>query len=298
MTGVQLGGQRDLAGCVGAGHRGGLRNPGAGVGEPGVLRGAGLVGGSDQLELQRLEPPDRAVHLGHHPARARPSPAVGARVQPVDHSVQVRDTRATPRRRCRGGGRGVLPWVHSFSNICSSQEVESKCGQRKRTSGQQPQRSSEATASQEGLRKVGRPQRAATTQFENPLCGFETLAALAPQPPGVAVPLGPRPLVSSVRSLRSLLDHRGLRSRRSAVRPLVSSVRSLRSLLDHRGCALLDHLGLSGLAPPQSRSTITGAWSLAPLPARSSLSMKAPVTRFAKDGLPRTKSMRMPRLRS
>ena len=48
----------------------------------------------------------------------------------------------------------------------------------------------------------------------------------------------------------------------------------------------------------QSRSTITGAWSLAPLPARSSRSMKAPVTRAAKDGLPRTKSMRMPRLRS
>ena len=44
---------------------------------------------------------------------------------------------------------------------------------------------------------------------------------------------GVRRLVSSVRSLRSLLDHRWLRSP-LGVRRLVSSVRSLRSLLDHR----------------------------------------------------------------
>ena len=51
--------------------------------------------------------------------------------------------------------------------------------------------------------------------------------------------------------------------------------------------------------PRQSaRSTITGAWSLAPLPARSSRSISAPVTRVAKAGEPSTKSMRIPRLRS
>ena len=64
------------------------------------------------------------------------------------------------------------------------------------------------------------------------------LASLAARPPVVAVPLGVRPLVSSVRSLRSLLDHRWLRSS-LRVRRLVSSVRSLRSLLDHLGVRFL-----------------------------------------------------------
>ena len=50
--------------------------------------------------------------------------------------------------------------------------------------------------------------------------------------------------------------------------------------------------------PRQSRSTTTGAWSEAPWPARSSRSMKACVTRYANDGEPSTKSMRMPRFRS
>ena len=71
-----------------------------------------------------------------------------------------------------------------------------------------------------------------------------------------------------------------------------------------------DHRHSSGLRTPcpqgipssrelcQSRSTITGAWSDAPLPARSSLSMKASVTRLARGGDPRTKSIRMPRFRS
>ncbi len=47
-----------------------------------------------------------------------------------------------------------------------------------------------------------------------------------------------------------------------------------------------------------SRSTTTGAWSEAPSPARSSRSTKPCTTRAARDGEPRTKSMRMPRLRS
>ena len=54
----------------------------------------------------------------------------------------------------------------------------------------------------------------------------------------------------------------------------------------------------SRAAAGQSRSTTTGAWSEAPLPARSSRSMKACVTRFANDGVPTTKSIRIPRLRS
>lgn len=45
---------------------------------------------------------------------------------------------------------------------------------------------------------------------------------------------------------------------------------------------------------PQSRSTITGAWSLAPLPLRSSRSIDAPVTRAASAGEAIAKSMRMP----
>ena len=46
--------------------------------------------------------------------------------------------------------------------------------------------------------------------------------------------------------------------------------------------------------PQSSRSTMTGAWSLAPLPLRSSRSISAPVTRPASAGEPSTKSMRMP----
>ena len=44
----------------------------------------------------------------------------------------------------------------------------------------------------------------------------------------------------------------------------------------------------------QARSTITGAWSLAPLPLRSSRSISAPVVRAASAGDPSTKSIRMP----
>lgn len=44
----------------------------------------------------------------------------------------------------------------------------------------------------------------------------------------------------------------------------------------------------------QSSSTSTGAWSLAPLPLRSSRSMEAPVTRAARAGEARAKSIRMP----
>ena len=47
-----------------------------------------------------------------------------------------------------------------------------------------------------------------------------------------------------------------------------------------------------------ARSTMTGAWSLAPVPPRSSRSISAPVTRAANAGEPSTKSMRMPRFRS
>ncbi len=46
------------------------------------------------------------------------------------------------------------------------------------------------------------------------------------------------------------------------------------------------------------RSTATGAWSEAPVPARSSRSMNAPETRAASDGEASTKSMRSPRFRS
>ena len=38
---------------------------------------------------------------------------------------------------------------------------------------------------------------------------------------------------------------------------------------------------------------MTGAWSLAPVPPRSSRSISAPVTRAANAGEPSTKSMRM-----
>ena len=58
------------------------------------------------------------------------------------------------------------------------------------------------------------------------------------------------------------------------------------------------HFVRSSTTDGQARSTITGAWSLAPWPARSSRSIPAPVTRAARAGEPSTKSMRMPRLRS
>ena len=115
VAGGQLGGQCDLPGRIRAGHRGGLRDPGVGVGEPGVLRGAGLVGGGDHLELQRLQPPDRAVHLGH---RRR---VLGSNQRLSCAGAAGRSARAglatpsrAPRRCCRGGGRGVLPWLLFF----------------------------------------------------------------------------------------------------------------------------------------------------------------------------------------
>ena len=44
----------------------------------------------------------------------------------------------------------------------------------------------------------------------------------------------------------------------------------------------------------QASSTTTGAWSLAPLPLRSSRSISAPITRAASAGEARTKSIRIP----
>ena len=113
-------GQRDLPGRIRAGHGGGLRDPGVGVGEPGVLRGASLVCGRDHLELQRLQP--RIARSTSATVGARRWTPAGSRVQPVDQSRAGPRPQPTPRPRCRGGGRGVLTWVHSFSNICSSQE--------------------------------------------------------------------------------------------------------------------------------------------------------------------------------
>ncbi len=65
VPGVELTSQGDLSGCVRTGHGGGLREPGVGTGEPGVLRDAGLICGRDQLELVGLQPPDRTVDLRH-----------------------------------------------------------------------------------------------------------------------------------------------------------------------------------------------------------------------------------------
>ena len=52
---------------------------------------------------------------------------------------------------------------------------------------------------------------------------------------------------------------------------------------------------LVGPGHASTRSTTTGAWSEAPVPARSSRSMKAPVTRPASAGEASTKSIRSPR---
>ena len=108
--------------------------------------------------------------------------------------------------------------------------------------------------------------------------------------------LGVRPLVSSVRSLRSLLDQRWLRSRLSAcgvwcsvlsarcrslldqrwlrpllgVRPLVSSVRSLRSLLDQRGCGASRRTAV-GLVVRSLRSLLDQRWLGASGPLVSSV---------------------------
>ncbi len=58
------------------------------------------------------------------------------------------------------------------------------------------------------------------------------------------------------------------------------------------------HPGAPDYSGYSARSTTTGAWSEAPLPARSSRSMNAPVTRSANGAEPSTKSIRRPRLRS
>lgn len=55
---------------------------------------------------------------------------------------------------------------------------------------------------------------------------------------------------------------------------------------------------LVGRSLQSARVTTTGAWSLAPFPARSSRSTKASTTRAASAGEPSTKSIRMPLFRS
>src|SRR5699024_3136054 len=52
---------------------------------------------------------------------------------------------------------------------------------------------------------------------------------------------------------------------------------------------------LPGVPSSPSSPTMTGAWSLAPLPLRSSRSIAAAVTRSARPADPRTKSIRIPR---
>jgi len=145
--------------------------------------------------------------------------------------------------------------------------------------------------------------------------GFETLAgarssttgvALAPQPPGGGVRRASR-RTALVSSDRSLLDHLWLRRAATgsgfetlAGAPFSTTREDARSSTTGRGarCSRTCGRGDLPVCSAQSRSTMTGAWSLAPLPARSSRSMKAPVTRSANDSLPSTKSRRMPRLRS
>ncbi len=62
-----------------------------------------------------------------------------------------------------------------------------------------------------------------------------------------------------------------------------------------RGQEAGDLLTVRNRLGAQASSTITGTWSLGPLPLRSSRSMEAPVTRSARPGEQRAKSIRMPR---
>ena len=95
---------------------------------PASLRGPGLVGGRDQLELERLEPTDRTVHLRDHaPAGSRMAGATCSRSM---HSVQVRDSSdiasAVSGWRSRSAVMGTFCYEHMFES-----RVESECGQRK-----------------------------------------------------------------------------------------------------------------------------------------------------------------------
>ena len=98
--------QRDLAGCVGAGHGGGLGQPGVGTGEPGVL-GDTRPESAAATSLS-LRPPV-AGSLGPPPPHRCSG---GANQQ--ESSGAGRSMRAGPRPQptphwFRGGGRGVLP---------------------------------------------------------------------------------------------------------------------------------------------------------------------------------------------
>ena len=112
VPGVQLARQRDLAGCVRTRHGGGLREPGVGTGEPGVLGDLGLICSRDELQLQAsmrrvarsssattsacspanqrlggagVHPVQQCVHLGH--AREHRVGAVGVEVEECCHGT-------------------------------------------------------------------------------------------------------------------------------------------------------------------------------------------------------------------
>ena len=97
---VQGGGQPDLAGRVGAAGAGVYRQPGAGAGHPGVQGDLGLVGRGEELELQRLQPGDRAVAVGDHAG----VPARGQRCGDVQVVEQVVDLAHRDHGRVAGVG--------------------------------------------------------------------------------------------------------------------------------------------------------------------------------------------------
>ena len=189
VTGVQLRWPARPGGRRPTGHGGGLGEPGVGAGEPGVLRDPGLS--------QQPRPPSASRPRCRRIARS--SSATTAACSPATSGGRRRrasgpSPRAPrPRQRApggcrRGGGRGVLTWAYSFSNICSSQELDSKCGQRSETaSWQQPQRSSEATESRETAQGTARrPPANSNHLIQNLFVVSRRSLALAPQPPGVA----------------------------------------------------------------------------------------------------------------
>jgi hypothetical protein len=93
VTGAQVCSQRDLSGRIRAGHGGGLRDPGVGVGEPGVLRGAGLVGGGHHFQLERLDAARGAVELGDYlGVLARNQWSSRTAVHPVQQRVHLGHT--------------------------------------------------------------------------------------------------------------------------------------------------------------------------------------------------------------
>ena len=280
MTGVQLARQCDLPGCVRTGHGGGLRQPGVGTGEPGVLRDTGLSlrprrASASAPRCRRMARSSSATTSRARPSSSRLAPACIRSMQPHAAPRLPKSTGSG----CRGGGRGALPWHYSLSNRCSSQE-------QLRSVDNEPATLKDSNHS--GRVKRPRTQKAAlgnstvTTANSNhpfstqsagrPMSGFETLAgARSSTTEGCA--LAPRPRSGDVRRV----GRRGVPSRAFPGPRLLlpcASVSAPSPALGGESRALLRHAALSVVRDMRVADNCRRRPGL--LPERASATVRSP----------------------